>query len=64
MLSTNVDSFHVITKISRDNSVILTITLFFEITRYLKITKLYYIVGFFVDVIKLNKSTISDTNQI
>ena len=64
MLSINVDSFHEITKLSRDNSVILPITLFLEINVCLKITDLYYIVDFCVEVIKFNKNTILNTNQI
>ena len=64
MLSTNVDSFHEITKLSRNNSLILPIIFFLEINIYFKITELYYIVDFCVDVIKLNKSIISNTDQI
>ena len=64
MLSINVDSFHEITKLSRDNSVILPITLILEITIYLKISELYNIVDFFVDVRKLDKRTILNTNQM
>ena len=64
MVSTNVDYFNEITKLSQDNSVILLITFFLEINIYLKITKVYYIVNFCVDVIKLNKSIVSNTNQI
>ena len=64
MLSTNVDSFHKITKLSRGNSVILPINFFLEIHIYLKITELYYIVDICVDVIKLNENKISNANQI
>ena len=49
MLSTNIDSFHEITQLYSRQLFFLVIHI------YLKITELYYIVDFCVDVIKINK---------